>query len=289
MDMFLAEERIESALGSWTRHTWTPDRRHPLATIVRTIIHWDGSASLSRERLFPDASVELVVHLGEPHRLVTSRGLRPLPVTCISGIQSKPAVLEAPGGRACTMCIRLHPTGAYALLGQPVAAIHDLTVDLRDCIGRSAAALTEEVERASTPMERTRRAIAWLLRRVADAPGADPRVAWAAGAIECSAGAVSITALRTRVGIGASRFASTFREQVGVSPKRYARLARFRRALALLHQQDAPALTAVALTAGYSDQPHMNREFRELGGLTPREFRAAVRAPQWISTAEPGS
>jgi AraC-like DNA-binding protein len=33
----------------------------------------------------------------------------------------------------------------------------------------------------------------------------------------------------------------------------------------------------VALAAGYYDQPHMNAEFRQLSGLTPREFLARAR------------
>jgi AraC-like DNA-binding protein len=46
------------------------------------------------------------------------------------------------------------------------------------------------------------------------------------------------------------------------------------------------SLSQVALDAGYYDQPHMNAEFREMAGLTPRQFLAARRYPNSLSLPE---
>lgn len=51
-------------------------------------------------------------------------------------------------------------------------------------------------------------------------------------------------------------------------------------------RQGAGSLADLAVTAGYYDQPHMNAEFRELSGLTPREFLAAHRYVNSVSIAE---
>jgi AraC-like DNA-binding protein len=51
----------------------------------------------------------------------------------------------------------------------------------------------------------------------------------------------------------------------------------------------ADSLAGVALAAGYYDQPHMNAEFRELSGFSPREFLAARRYPESVSVAETAS
>src|SRR5437588_11929303 len=74
---------------------------------------------------------------------------------------------------------------------------------------------------------------------------------------------------------------------IGAPPKRYARILRFRRVLSLLQSGAAP-LADLALDAGYYDQPHMNAEFRELSGFSPREFLAARRYPGSVSLAEAG-
>jgi AraC-like DNA-binding protein len=55
---------------------------------------------------------------------------------------------------------------------------------------------------------------------------------------------------------------------VGVPLRSLAVLTRFHRAVAMLRNTDM-ALDETALEAGYSDQSHMNREFRRLGGFTP--------------------
>ncbi|WP_342316574.1 helix-turn-helix transcriptional regulator [Lysobacter sp. FW306-1B-D06B] len=72
-------------------------------------------------------------------------------------------------------------------------------------------------------------------------------------------------------GLSHRHFLLRFRAATGLSPKEYARVLRFRRALALMPER---ALADVAFAAGYSDQAHLGREFRALSGLTPQTYRA---------------
>ncbi|MFW6084495.1 MAG: helix-turn-helix domain-containing protein [Gemmatimonadota bacterium] len=50
--------------------------------------------------------------------------------------------------------------------------------------------------------------------------------------------------------------------------------------------RDEPSLAEVALSAGYYDQPHMNREFRRMAGLTPGEYLRSRRFPESPHLAE---
>jgi AraC-like DNA-binding protein len=184
--------------------------------------------------------------------------------------------------------VRLHPIGAWAVLGHPLHELTDRTTDLRDLTGNPAHELAERCHDASDSPGRVGRAIAWLSDRLAHAPNAprsSPAVRWAADRIASECGAVRIEEVRAQTGLSARILAASFLEQVGVTPKRYARVHRFRRALGMLHA-GSQGLASVALRAGYYDQPHMNAEFRQLAGLTPREFLAARRYPASTSTAE---
>jgi methylphosphotriester-DNA--protein-cysteine methyltransferase len=68
---------------------------------------------------------------------------------------------------------------------------------------------------------------------------------------------------------------------VGVTPKTYARIARFEGAFAALQGLRAVRWAEFALDRGYSDQAHLVREFKELAGATPTEvFRR--RAPDGL-------
>lgn len=99
----------------------------------------------------------------------------------------------------------------------------------------------------------------------------------AVAAIEQSHGALRVEALADALHVSRQHLALQFRRQVGLSPKLFARICRFRRALALLRQRD-PArphggdLAALAAECGYFDQSHLIRDFRDFAAGTPGGF-----------------
>lgn len=276
---------VDSPMGCWSHSEWRPAH---LAGVVDFIWHFEGWLAYSRERTFPSGKLELIVHLGPTYRLIEGKGAESCPVTCVTGLQLSPIVIEAPAEPCCVMGVRLHPVGACAVLPTPLSEVSDLTVDLQDLLGSAAGELVERCSRVGSVEQRLRLAAAWVQERLVRSRPADPAVAWIAGQIERWRGAVSISELRERTGLSRTRLATAFREQIGVPPKLYARIVRFRSLLELLHA-GADSLADLALAAGYYDQPHMNAEFRELSGLTPSEFLAGTRFGNSVSLAETGS
>ncbi len=81
-------------------------------------------------------------------------------------------------------------------------------------------------------------------------------------------------------GISHRHFNHLFTLGVGVSPKYYQRLLRVNFGISALASHPAMRWSDVALGSGYADQPHFNREFRALTGLTPTIYaRSHRRAP----------
>ena len=75
-------------------------------------------------------------------------------------------------------------------------------------------------------------------------------------------------------GLSLWRFATVFREHVGVSPYRYVDQQRVRRAQLLLLQRVPVA--RVASETGFYDQSHLSRRFKRLCGMTPRQYQAGA-------------
>ena len=59
---------------------------------------------------------------------------------------------------------------------------------------------------------------------------------------------------------------------MGLAPKTIARLMRFRRVVDRNPADLSARWTEIALDAGYFDQAHLIRDFRQFAGMTPVEF-----------------
>lgn len=287
--MPMLSRRMDSELGQWTHTVWTPGRGHLLAGAVERVWDFDGALVLPRERVFPNGMVQLIVQLDEPHRDVLDTGTVLTPATCVTGIQTRAIVVESPRSRCRVIGVRLHPAGAWRVLAHPLWELADRTSDLDGVLGSAAREVAERCHDAVSGGERVRRVIVWLEGRLLRQPAgaaADPAACWVAERIATSRGRAPIAPLREEAGLNGSRLTALFREQIGTTPKRYARIQRLNLALRMLRRSCAD-LAGVALDAGYYDQPHMNAEFRAMAGISPGEFRAAVHYPDSENLAEP--
>jgi AraC-like DNA-binding protein len=267
----VTSSRHDTRHGCWTYHAGHPAH---LAGQVEVVWHSEGTASEPRDRHVPSNTVELLVNLGDPFQLVEPTGAAIFTETWLAGVQWGPVVTEQPR-RHAVLGVRLRPPAAHALLRRPMSEVSGVVADLEDLVGRSAHALAERCGNAPSVEARLAVAAAWVTERLANGPAVHPAVAWAAEAIERSGGAVSIAALRAETGFSKTRLATAFREQIGVTPKRYARIVRFQRTLGMLATDAAP-LADVAASAGYYDQAHMTAELRDMSGFTPGELLSVL-------------
>ena len=73
------------------------------------------------------------------------------------------------------------------------------------------------------------------------------------------------------------------RKLTGISPKQLACLSRFQSARDAIWADPTIDLARLAVDAGYSDQPHMTRQFRRYAGQTPAQFRAKLGGAQTMA------
>jgi AraC-like DNA-binding protein len=192
----------------------------------------------------------------------------------VSGLHDGPAEI-ASGARQAGLQLRLTWRGARALLGIPAGELAGDTVDLAAVLGRRLGPLRERL--AEQPDWPARFAVldAGLAELAAHGRGEDgvrPEVGYAWDRLAETGGNLRIAELAREVGWSRRHLAELFRVEIGVGPKAAARLIRFERACDRLRGPERASLATVAADAGYVDQAHLSRDFRDLAGLTATEW-----------------
>ncbi len=238
---------------------------HPaLRGVVRRAADYRERSAPVRRLEAPLAGVVLIVSLG-PDMEIDGRQTG----SFVAGVWDRPTVTGHRGEQAGYQ-LYLDLLGARRLLGVPLRELANRLVALEDVLGPFATELAERL--AAAPDGAARHALAQrlLTGRLGDDHGAAPEVAHALRRLRATSGAARVEALAAEVGWSRRHLAARFRDEVGLPPKALARLIRVERAAQRVRAGEP--LADVAYDSGYADQPHFNRDFRELVGCTPGEF-----------------
>lgn len=203
----------------------------------------------------------------------------------VGGPRSGPYVRRLSPGRS--VGVQLEPGAATVLFGVPACELAERHTSLGDLWGDRASELRERLAAIEDLAELMDSFERFLLTRLPRAHGLDPAIAYALDQFRRS---VPVTRVVDEIGWSHRRFILRFRETVGIAPKRFCRVRRLATMLRLAERRPLFSLTDLALEAGYSDQPHFNREFRELTGMAPGQYRSAAPAtPHHVTIAASGA
>ncbi|MGH9866581.1 MAG: DUF6597 domain-containing transcriptional factor [Candidatus Polarisedimenticolia bacterium] len=247
------------------------------------ILQGAGSDAGDSEQVLPDGRSELIFHLGDPFlRLDGPSGPQPQSPVLAAGQIRGPLPLK-PSGVVDVVGVRLSPAGGRTLLDAPASELAGLTIDLESLWGGEAHELLARMQ--DTPRDDGRVDLLEhsLMRRLGTSRRRDAGIEWAVAEIEAACGRVDLAELARTLGRSRRQLERRFAAQVGLSPRTFARIIRFRRAVGAVRALPAgepPAWVDVALSCGYFDQSHMIRDFREFAGVPPRAF---VRQPRSLS------
>jgi AraC-like DNA-binding protein len=196
----------------------------------------------------------------------------------VGGLHTQPAAIHHDGAQHGIQ-LGITPLGARALFGMPAAEIVALTLPLGTVLGRLAAELVDRLHAASVWSRRFAVLDQMLLQalRQPDEPSREITFAWER--LTGSGGALEVGNLATEVGWSRRHLSERFRHEFGLPPKTMARIIRFDRARRMLIHAGRPSLGIVAATAGYADQAHMTREWREFAGASPMAWMSAEQLP----------
>ncbi|MEO1246219.1 MAG: AraC family transcriptional regulator [Pseudomonadota bacterium] len=147
-------------------------------------------------------------------------------------------------------------------------------LSVSDELGPMGKSLVEEISNSSTVKLASEILIRFLCDRLKSKRHSTRReILWAWKRLSDTSCKTTIQALASDIGWSERHFSSKYSESIGCSPLRSAKLARFSLAYQALVDKQMP-IAEVSALAGYYDQSHMYRDFREFAGLTPKKVRA---------------
>lgn len=224
----------------------------------------DHTTGLADVRMVPHPDVMVVIDIGGGLLIDDASGGQHRG-SVVAGLAPTGAAGRGPKDFECLQ-VRLSPVVAHEVLGA-CAELTGTVLALEDLWGREAARIQEQLRAAASWPDRFAIAEAALGRRQETGRPVDPEVAFAWRQVLASRGRVRVERLAAEAGWSRKRLWARFRSQIGLTPKRAARLVRFDHAARLLAAGDNAA--GVAADSGYADQSHLHRDVLAFTGMTP--------------------
>lgn len=221
--------------------------------------------------LFADAHASLVCCIGGTYSIENL--WRPSrPVCHIIGPMSR-SHSTTPGTFLIQVGAYFTVSGARDFINLPLHELTNKVVALEDLWGGEATRLQQRIGELGNDSERVAALESALLRRLRSRR--TRQNVFDLGELTACAqqqgGRLSVAAMANLAGFSRQYLSRTFQDQIGVNPKLFLRLTRFRALLAAssIGSQDWADL---ATRAGYADQSHMIADFHKFSGSTPVEL-----------------
>lgn len=178
------------------------------------------------------------------------------------------AVRLRPGGPIGGVMVRLRPEATPRLLGSAMRELYETAFSLDDVFSPTEVALLDEVLSAAPHAAARVAAVqAFLLRRLRDY-ATDPLVCLAARRLQRDP-VMPIRDLAASFAVSERHLSRRFQAMIGTAPKRFARIARLAKAVAVAREGRA-GWADIAVTCGFNDQAHMVHDFTAMTGCSPQ-------------------
>lgn len=228
----------------------------------------------SRERLLPTGNMDMVLSLD------AGRG-----GDTVSGAQSRFMLLDT-SHPLSLIGVRFRPGGGFPFFGVPAGELQNLSVPLETLWGTQAGELREQLLETTTPAARFDILERVLLQRLRTSRSHSPVVRYAIGRFRDPTQAASVAAVVERTGFSQRHFIASFRDEVGLTPKLFARITRFRRVIDSLQGSRQIHWSGLALECGYFDQAHFIHDFRDFAGISPSVYLQQRMSSNHVRMAE---
>jgi AraC-like DNA-binding protein len=234
----------------------------------------DKTSSKNRplEKVLPDACPELIIHYGDLFRIKDPTGkIKKQGRSFVFGPLTRHIEI-GPTGSTGMIAARFYPGALASFIRVPVKELSDRYVSLSQLFGKKGAELEKAVCAATSTVLRQSLIEAFLVSVVQQEKTTDPLLPQRT--LEQIAGReepVKIAELSKQLNVSSRHLERKFNAQFGMTPKLFLKILRFQNIFKIIQKGKVKSLTDLTYRAGYFDQSHFYRDFKQFAGHSPKE------------------
>jgi AraC-like DNA-binding protein len=178
-----------------------------------------------------------------------------------------------------TLCIKVgfQPSGLYRLLGTPLNEYEvDGAPDSRYALDKEIVFINEQLQTVASYDQMIEIIQAFFLKKLKQLRPIMP-VDNVLMNIVKKGGLMTVEDMANSACIGFRQLERQFQQRIGMTPKFFARLARFTKAWKMKEGNPTMSWTNIAYQCGYFDQMHFIRDFKEFAGVPPSVIETEIK------------
>lgn len=225
------------------------------------------------DRLIPGGRVELMFNFGNPVQWLVNKdmtGGSMMHGAFIMGQRNKIFYAKSNGG-ANMMGLRFKPGGIAAFTRVPAVMLLNSVVPAADVFGAYIDNWTEQLYTQPTDDKKIALLQVLLLKAITNNPTEKEVLQYAVAALRNGDEPSSIKTICDNTGWYYKKLERLFLKTTGYTPKYYAKITRFNKALRLMQGSDS--LTGICYECNYFDQSHFIKDFHAFAGTSPNQFK----------------
>ena len=240
----------------------------------------ESQSIYNRDNAIPDAYTELVINCGAPMTLIQENGdTIPMPLIFLNRVQHTPIQFHV-SGECQLLALCLFPW-ALNNNGTPIAGTS--IIRLEDHWNRFALSLRQRYHANGHRAALGDFQQFYREHSTGIATSSSALLQNAGHLIFAAEGQMRMTHLAEKVHFSSSQVERVFQQQLGITPKLFSRLVRFRAICNRMMVNPNQAPGDLAQQFGYTDQSHFIHDFKVFAARTPTEFagRAKRMRSRW--------
>ena len=240
-----------------------------LSNIVKCYWTLEKGKGTHRERLYPCGESQIIFHYGNPFKEIYGDNIitQPQSIVCCQMTSYKDVIADENSG---LFGIVFQPYAIGSFLHIAPYELLQHSFDLSD-INQSFKSIENKIRSAANVNERIKIFEDFLIKQINMPNNYHFSIIKDSVEIfESSVNCPSIIQIAGKYSLCERQFERIFKDYVGLAPKSFAEIMRFKRTFISLQRNHN--LTNITYSSGYYDQSHFIRTFKKFSGYTPGEY-----------------